>query len=167
MTTDMSHFKDTRGVIRSCMSKDRQHNDQKIEDTRGVIRSCISKKDRPMINRKRTKRQTDGQQKKTSNGPQNTTQKTKDLATWHPLRRMWTQKLRNQRSGNMTPTKTDVNSEAQKPKSTENIIWKPYHYKSESSWTRRVTLMEQEILILPEHPWFIVEFVVVKQQHDG
>ena len=95
----------------------RQTDDQQKKDKKTDRWSTEKgQKDRPMINRKRTKRQTDGQQKKTSNGPQNTTQKTKDLATWHPLRRMWTQKLRNQRSGNMTPTKTDVNSEAQKPK---------------------------------------------------
>jgi hypothetical protein len=32
-------FKDTKGVIRRRKSKDREHNDQKIEDTKGVIRS--------------------------------------------------------------------------------------------------------------------------------
>ena len=34
---------DTKGVIRSRKSKDRQHNDQKCEDTKGVIRSRKSK----------------------------------------------------------------------------------------------------------------------------
>ena len=36
-------FEDTKGVIRSRKSKNRQHNDQKLEDTKGVIRSHKSK----------------------------------------------------------------------------------------------------------------------------
>ena len=64
-----------------------------FEDTRGVIRSCISKKDRPMINRKRAKRQADGQQKKDKKTDRWSTEKDKQWSTKH-----YTE---NQRSGNM------------------------------------------------------------------
>jgi hypothetical protein len=36
-------FKDTKGVIRSSKSKNRQHNGQNIKDTKGVIKSRKSK----------------------------------------------------------------------------------------------------------------------------
>ena len=39
----MTEFEDTKGVIRSRESKNRQYNGQKCKDTKGVIRSGISK----------------------------------------------------------------------------------------------------------------------------
>ena len=45
-------IEDTKGVIRSCKSKDRQHNGQTFEDTKGIIRSC------------KTDRQYNGEKKK-------------------------------------------------------------------------------------------------------
>jgi len=67
-----------------------------------------------MINRKRAKRQADGQQKKDKKTDRWSTEKDKQWSTKH-----YTE---NQRSGNMTPTKTDVNSEAQKPKIWQHDI---------------------------------------------
>ena len=36
-------FEDTKGIIRSRISKYRQRNGQTLEDTKGIIRSCKSK----------------------------------------------------------------------------------------------------------------------------
>ena len=63
-------FEDTKGVIRSCKSKDRQYNGQKFEDPKGVTRSVNQRRiDNTMVDRKNDKR--------TNYDVQNTTQKTK------------------------------------------------------------------------------------------
>jgi len=52
---------------------------RKFEDTKGVIRSCKSKKDRKYNGQKK-------KDKRTNNHLLNTTQQTKDRATWTPLK---------------------------------------------------------------------------------